>query len=88
MSPASITVSVPAGRYISLEFRSRVFRVIVAPSGSGKTALLNMIGCGGAEVRGEDVPRLSDNAPADFRTRTIGYVFQSFNLIPAVIGAA
>jgi putative ABC transport system ATP-binding protein len=55
--------------------------VIVGPSGSGKTTLLNLIGCvdvpdsGQIEVCGEDVLRLSDNALADFRAKTIGYVF-------------
>jgi putative ABC transport system ATP-binding protein len=84
------SVSVPAIRDISLEIRPRVFCVIVGPSGSGKTTLLNMIGCidvpdsGGVEVQGEDVLRLSDDALADFRARTIGYVFQSFNLIPVL----
>src|SRR5580658_6215643 len=84
------SVSIPAVRDISLEIRPRVFSVIVGPSGSGKTTLLNMIGCidvpdsGQIEVRGEDVLRLSDNALADFRARNIGYVFQSFNLIPVL----
>jgi len=83
-------VSIPAVRDISLEIEPRVFSVIVGPSGSGKTTLLNMIGCidvpdsGRVEIRGEDVLRLSDNALADFRARTIGYVFQSFNLIPVL----
>jgi putative ABC transport system ATP-binding protein len=84
------SISIPAVRDISLEIRPRVFSVIVGPSGSGKTTLLNMIGCidvpdsGRVEIRGEDVLRLSDNALADFRARTIGYVFQSFNLIPVL----
>jgi putative ABC transport system ATP-binding protein len=84
------SIAVPAVRDISLEIRPRVFCVIVGPSGSGKTTLLNMIGCidvpdsGGVEVQGEDVLRLSDNALADFRARNIGYVFQSFNLIPVL----
>ena len=84
------SVSIPAVRDISLEIQPRVFSVIVGPSGSGKTTLLNMIGCidmpdsGRVEIRGEDVLRLSDNALADFRARTIGYVFQSFNLIPVL----
>jgi putative ABC transport system ATP-binding protein len=84
------SVSIPAVRDISLEIRPRVFSVIVGPSGSGKTTLLNMIGCidvpdsGQIEVRGEDVLHLSDNALADFRARNIGYVFQSFNLIPVL----
>ena len=84
------SVSIPAVRDISLEIKPRVFCVIAGPSGSGKTTLLNMIGCidipdsGQIEVRGEDVLRLSDNALADFRARNIGYVFQSFNLIPVL----
>ena len=93
MSPATYhagSVSIPAVRDISLEIQPRIFSVIVGPSGSGKTTLLNMIGCidvpdsGRIEIRGEDVLRLSDNALADFRARTIGYVFQSFNLIPVL----
>src|ERR1051326_1444560 len=84
------SISVPAVRDLSLEIRPRVFSVIVGPSGSGKTTLLNLIGCidvpdsGEVEINGENVLRLSDNALADFRARTIGYVFQSFNLIPVL----
>src|SRR5271165_1736664 len=84
------SVSIPAVRDISLEIQPRMFSVIVGPSGSGKTTLLNMIGCidvpdrGRIEVQGQDVLCLSDNALADFRARTIGYVFQSFNLIPVL----
>jgi putative ABC transport system ATP-binding protein len=83
-------VSIPAVRDITLDIAPRVFSVIVGPSGSGKTTLLNMIGCidlpdqGRIEVSGEDVLGLSDNALADFRARHIGYVFQSFNLIPVL----
>jgi putative ABC transport system ATP-binding protein len=84
------SVLIPAVRDITIEIQPRIFSVIVGPSGSGKTTLLNMIGCidvpdsGRVEIRGEDVLRLSDNALADFRARTIGYVFQSFNLIPVL----
>jgi putative ABC transport system ATP-binding protein len=84
------SVAIPAVRDITIEIQPRIFSVIVGPSGSGKTTLLNMIGCidvpdsGRVEIRGEDVLRLSDNALADFRARTIGYVFQSFNLIPVL----
>src|SRR5262245_20528501 len=84
------TVQVPAIRGISLEIPLQAFAVIAGPSGSGKTTLLNMIGCidvpdrGRIEVAGQDSARLSDNALADFRARVIGYVFQSFNLIPVL----
>src|SRR5580704_12132746 len=84
------SVTIPAVRDVSLAIRPKAFTVIVGPSGSGKTTLLNMIGCidvpdtGRVEIRGEDVLLLSDNALADFRARTIGYVFQAFNLIPVL----
>jgi putative ABC transport system ATP-binding protein len=84
------SLSIPAVRDISLEIQPRMFSVIIGPSGSGKTTVLNMIGCidvpdsGRIEIQGEDVLRLSDNVLADFRARTIGYVFQSFNLIPVL----
>jgi putative ABC transport system ATP-binding protein len=64
--------------------------MVVGPSGSGKTTLLNLIGCidtptsGTVEICGEDVGRLSDNALADFRAQNIGFVFQSFNLVPVL----
>jgi putative ABC transport system ATP-binding protein len=83
-------VEVAAVKDISLEIAPRMFSMIVGPSGSGKTTLLNMIGCidmpdsGGIEVSGQDILKLSDNALADFRAKHIGYVFQSFNLIPVL----
>jgi putative ABC transport system ATP-binding protein len=84
------SVPIPAVRDISLAIQPRMFSVVVGPSGSGKTTLLNMIGCidvpdsGEIEVSGENVLRLSDNALADFRARNIGFIFQSFNLIPVL----
>jgi putative ABC transport system ATP-binding protein len=84
------TVSIPAVRDISLDIPPRVFTVIIGPSGSGKSTLLNMIGCidppdaGRIEVQGQDVALLSDNALADFRARRIGFIFQSFNLVPVL----
>jgi putative ABC transport system ATP-binding protein len=84
------SVPIPAVRDISLAIQPRMFSVVVGPSGSGKTTLLNMIGCidvpdsGQIEVSGENVLRLSDNALADFRARNIGFIFQSFNLIPVL----
>ncbi len=83
-------VSVSALRAVSAEIRSGVFAVIAGPSGSGKTTLLNVIGCidrpdsGRIEVCGRDVSQLSDVALSDFRARYIGYVFQSFNLLPVL----
>jgi putative ABC transport system ATP-binding protein len=84
------SVPIPAVQDISMAIQPRMFSVVVGPSGSGKTTLLNMIGCidvpdsGEIEVSGENVLRLSDNALADFRARNIGFIFQSFNLIPVL----
>ena len=82
--------AVRALRGISLAIPSGRFTMVVAPSGSGKTTLLNLIGCidkptsGVVEVAGRAVARLSDNALSDFRARTIGFIFQSFSLIPVL----
>jgi putative ABC transport system ATP-binding protein len=64
--------------------------VLFGPSGSGKTTLLNLIGCldrrdaGEVFVAGRDVSKLSDDELADFRGEHIGFVFQSFSLIPVL----
>ena len=83
-------VEVSAVKGVSLEIPARRFSMIVGPSGSGKTTLLNLIGCidqptgGAVEVCGETIATLSDNAVADFRARNIGFIFQSFNLMPVL----
>src|SRR5262245_56013447 len=62
---------------------------IVGPSGSGKSTLLNLIGGldtpsgGRVIVEGRDLTQLSDDARSDLRLRRIGFVFQSFNLLPS-----
>ncbi|MCB0626417.1 MAG: ATP-binding cassette domain-containing protein, partial [Saprospiraceae bacterium] len=66
------------------------FTAIVGPSGSGKTTLLNIIGGldhpteGYVEVNGTDISTLSDNRLIEFRKQHIGFVFQSYNLIPVL----
>ena len=78
---------VPALREISLDIQKGEFLSIAGPSGSGKTTLLNLIGCvdtpteGLVSVNGRDTTRLSERALTDLRLRTIGFIFQSFNLV-------
>jgi len=81
---------VQAVRNASLQIQKGEFVSIVGPSGSGKTTLLNLIGCvdspssGSVIVHGQDTRHLRDDALADIRLRHIGFIFQSFNLIPVV----
>lgn len=83
-------LEVRALRGISLEIPSHRFSVVVGASGSGKTTLLNIIGCidapssGRIEVCGEDIAALSDDALSDFRARNIGFIFQTFSLVPVL----
>ena len=84
------SVSVSAVREVSLSIESRSFAAFVGPSGSGKTTLLNMIGTldpptgGKLWVADTDVATLTRRAAAEFRGRTIGFIFQDFNLIPVL----
>lgn len=82
------TVSALAG--VSLEVPAAQFLAISGPSGSGKTSLLNLIGCvdtptsGTIEVAGQDTTRLSERELTSLRLRKIGFIFQSFNLVPVL----
>jgi putative ABC transport system ATP-binding protein len=83
-------VAVPALRGITLDIAAQRFTMLVAPSGGGKTTLLNLIGAldrpssGTIEIAGTDPATLGDNALSDFRARQIGFIFQSFSLIPVL----
>ncbi len=78
---------VPALRGVSIDIGKGEFLSIAGPSGSGKTTLLNLVGCvdtptgGRVLVNGQDTSRLSERALTDLRLRTIGFIFQSFNLV-------
>ena len=84
------SVPVPAVRGIDIEIRRNCVTAISGPSGSGKTTLLNLIGCidrpdeGEIVIAGTPVARLTDDALSDFRASHLGFVFQSFNLIPVL----
>ncbi len=75
---------------VSLKISEGEFTAIVGPSGSGKTTLLNMIGgldvpsAGMVQVSGEELTKYSKNQLIDFRLKNIGFVFQSYNLIPVL----
>lgn len=81
---------VQALRDINLAIEAGVFLAIAGPSGSGKTTLLNLIGCidlpsrGKVFIKGEDISSQTPNQLADLRARTIGFVFQTFNLFPVL----
>ena len=84
------STTVEAVRGVSLDIAAGEFLSIVGPSGSGKTTLLNVIGCidqatsGSVAVAGKEVTTLPDRARTDLRLHRIGFIFQSFNLIPVL----
>jgi len=74
----SVTIQIPRGEYVAF----------MGPSGSGKSTLMNIVGCldtpskGQYILNGQDVSRMTDNQLAEVRNKEIGFVFQSFNLLP------
>ncbi len=82
------TQQVRALRGVTLSLARGSFWALMGPSGSGKSTLLNLLGCldrptaGQYLLEGEDVHLLSDDALSELRLRHLGFIFQSFNLIP------
>ena len=79
---------IPVLKEINLSVNDGDYLAIMGPSGSGKTTLMNLIGCldtptsGEYILNGKKINELDDNALADIRNREIGFVFQSFHLLP------
>ncbi len=82
------TQTVHALRGVSFEIKKNEYVAIMGPSGSGKSTMMNVIGCldtpskGDYILNGHDVKKLTDNQLAEVRNREIGFVFQTFNLLP------
>ncbi len=83
-------VEVPALRGVSVEIRKGDFVAIIGASGSGKSTMMNLIGCldtpskGSIFLKNKDITKLSESALATLRGQTIGFIFQQYNLIPSI----
>ena len=86
-------INVVALDHVSLDISTGEFVVLMGPSGSGKSTLLHIIAgidrptSGSAKVQGIDIAQLDESQLADWRNQNVGFVFQSFNLIPVLTAA-
>jgi len=82
------TEQVKALAGVNITFKKGSFWAIMGPSGSGKSTMMNILGCldrltsGSYYLDGRDVSQLDDDSLSDFRLKYLGFIFQSFNLIP------
>ena len=83
-------VDVPALRGVTVEIKKGDFVAIIGASGSGKSTMMNLIGCldipsrGKIILKNQDITKLSESDLASLRGKTIGFIFQQYNLIPSV----
>ena len=83
-------VEVPALRGISVKIRKGDFVAIIGASGSGKSTMMNLIGCldipskGNIYLKSQDISKLGESDLASLRGKTIGFIFQLYNLIPSM----
>lgn len=82
------TETVKALREVNINIYENEFVAIMGPSGSGKSTMMNILGCldtptkGSYYLNGQDVSKMTDNELAEVRNREIGFIFQTFNLLP------
>jgi len=83
-------VEVPALKKVSVEIKKGDFVAIIGASGSGKSTMMNLIGCldlpteGSIFLKNKDITKLSESNLASLRGKTIGFIFQQYNLIPSI----